>query len=280
MLNELKTVNERFIALIKETDGALAAWYFGSNKHGLSDEYSDIDIVILADEASYCDIDKRLTEMLNSVCDEIILCWGEDFNGEAMKNYDCILSLNGKIFQYDVFLLNNGLIDDFMCRLHYAELTEEDIIFSRGDTAQRLISTALHGDTWQGDINRIVDTYWLHIQMSVKYFLRRDFFKLNGVLRILMDAHTSLLLTKYDKITWGGTANKLHYIPQEKQSHLMKYGCTEDFDAMKENLLWSLEQFEKDVEEIAQNDTSAEHYRKLGKLIKEYWINNLYQGGF
>ena len=52
MLNELKTANEKFIALIKETDGVLAAWYFGSNTRGLSDEYSDIDIVILADEAS------------------------------------------------------------------------------------------------------------------------------------------------------------------------------------------------------------------------------------
>ncbi|MBD5140754.1 MAG: hypothetical protein HDT25_04990 [Ruminococcus sp.] len=277
MLNELKTVNEKFIALIKENSGVLAAWYFGSNTHGLydklSDEYSDIDIVILADEASYCDIDKSLTEMLKSVCDEVILCWGEDFNGEAMKNYDCLLSLNGKIFQYDIFLLNNGFIDDFMCKLHYAELTEEDIIFSRGDTAQRLIGSAMKADTWQGDISRIVDTYWLHIQMSVKYFLRKDFFKLNGVLRILMDAHTSLLLTKYDKITWGGTANKLHFIPAEKQTHLMRYGCISDFEAMKENLLWSLEQFEKDVEEIAGND----HYKKLGKLIKEYWINNLYQ---
>ena len=87
-----------------------------------------------------------------------------------------------------------------------------------------------------------------------------------------MDAHTSLLLTKYDKITWGGTANKLHFIPSEKQTHLMRYGCIEDFEAMKENLLWSLEQFEKDVEEIAEND----HYKKLGKLIKEYWTSKLY----
>ena len=59
----------------------------------------------------------------------------------------------------------------------------------------------------------------------------------------------------------------------------MRYGCISDFETMKENLLWSLEQFEKDVEEIAENDISAEHYKKLGKLIKEYWINNLYQGG-
>ncbi|MDE6710752.1 MAG: nucleotidyltransferase domain-containing protein, partial [Oscillospiraceae bacterium] len=55
MLNELKTVNEKFIGIIKENSGVLAAWYFGSNTHGLSDEYSDIDIVLLADEASYCD---------------------------------------------------------------------------------------------------------------------------------------------------------------------------------------------------------------------------------
>ena len=52
MLNELKTVNEKFIGIIKENSGVLAAWYFGSNTHGLSDKYSDIDIVILYDDAS------------------------------------------------------------------------------------------------------------------------------------------------------------------------------------------------------------------------------------
>lgn len=270
MLNELKTVNDRFISLIREIGGVRAAWYFGSTVRGSSDEYSDIDIVILADKSAYGETDRRLTEMLAGVCDEVILCWGEDFNGETMKNYDYILSLDGKIFQYDVFLLNSGFIDDYMCRLHYTGLTEENIIFSKSNAAEDLIEKAPKGEPWREDVKQLAETYWLHVQMSVKYFLRRDFFKLNKVLRTLMDTHTSLLLTGYDKTNWGGAENKLKFIPAEKQAHLMKYGCTEDFKLMKKNLKWSMDCFEKDVEEIMPNCC-----QNAARLIKKYFMENL-----
>lgn len=270
MLDELKTVNDSFISLIKEIGGVRAAWYFGSNVRGLSDEYSDVDIVILADKPAYGETDKRLTEMLADVCDEVVLCWGEDFNGEAMKNYDYILSLNDKIFQYDVFLLNSGFIDDYMCRLHYTGLTEENIIFSKDNAAEQLIQNAPKGEPWRADVKRLAETYWLHVQMSVKYFLRKDFFKLNKVLRILMDAHTSLLLTRYDKTNWGGAENKLKFIPAEKQEHLMKYACIPDFELMIKNLEWSANRFENDVEEIMPNCCG-----NAAKLIKKYFKENL-----
>jgi predicted nucleotidyltransferase len=37
------------VSILKTTKGVLGAWTFGSMMHGLSDEYSDIDLVILAD---------------------------------------------------------------------------------------------------------------------------------------------------------------------------------------------------------------------------------------
>lgn len=270
MLNELKTVNDSFISLIKEIDGVRAAWYFGSNMRGLSDEYSDVDIVIWADKSAYGETDKQLTEMLADICDEVVLCWGEDFNGEAMKNYDYILSLNGKIFQYDVFLLNGDHIDDYMCRLHYTGLAEENIIFSKDNAAEELIKNAPKGEPWRADVARLTETYWLHVQMSVKYFLRKDFFKLNNVLRTLMDVHTSLLLTGYDETNWGGAENKLKFIPAEKQTHLMRYGCTTDFELMKKNLEWSIDRFENDVEEFMPNCCGS-----AAKTIKKYFKENL-----
>lgn len=276
MLAELKIVNEKFISVLKKTEGILAAWYFGSNKHGLSDEYSDIDIVLLASETDYPQIDKNLIEIFKGICDDVILCWGEDFNGDAMKNYDFLLRLNGEIFQYDVFLLNHSHIDDYMCKLHYTDLSRKDIIFAQGDEADMLIQKSPKGTVWQEDIKRIIETYWLHVQMSVKYFKRRDFFKLNSVLRILMDMHTSLLLNTYDRITWGGSANKLHFIPEEKQAHLMKYGCIEDFDLMKKNLWLSINWFENDVIDGVGSHFDIEDNNNLVACIKEYWIKHMH----
>lgn len=75
MLAELEVVNEKFIAAMKKTDGIMAAWYFGSNKHGLSDEYSDIDIVLLANNPEYLNIDRKLKDIFDGICDDVILCW-------------------------------------------------------------------------------------------------------------------------------------------------------------------------------------------------------------
>jgi hypothetical protein len=69
-----------------------------------------------------------------------------------------------------------------------------------------------------------------------------------------VDTHASLLLTAYDKITWGGTANKLHTLGHKKQEHLKKYGCTEDFKWVRRNLLQSICWFERDIEEIGTED--------------------------
>jgi hypothetical protein len=87
-----------------------------------------------------------------------------------------------------------------------------------------------------------------------------------------MDAHTSLLLNEYDTITWGGSANKLHFIPDEKQRHLMKYGCMEDFERLRENLLASINWFEEDSNEIAGKE--LECYKEITNQVKEYWVQH------
>ncbi|WP_334071346.1 MULTISPECIES: nucleotidyltransferase domain-containing protein [Paenibacillus] len=271
MLNELQSVHNDFITVMKVEQGVLGAWYFGSTAHGTMDVHSDIDIVFLVEEGAYSLVDEKLTVMLEDVCDEVILCWPEDFNSQAIKNYGYILRQKEHLFQYDVFLLNKGKIDDDMCRIHYTELQAKDIVFDRDGSVQALINEGIKGGLWQDDLHKLITTYWFHVQMSAKYFARKDFFKLNGVLRILMDTHSSLLLTSYDQITWGGAASKLHYIDETKQKHLMKYGCTEELVMVRKNLLQAMEWFEDDVREIAVPDESILSPRAID-LIKQDWI--------
>jgi predicted nucleotidyltransferase len=272
MLKELQTVNDKFISILKTTNGVLGAWTFGSIMHGLSDEYSDIDLIILADVDEFYKLDDNLTHTLKCVCDEILLCWPEEFNSDSIRNYGFLVKLDGQIFQYDIFLLNNKFLDDYICQIHYMDLQEKDIVFDVDNNVKKLIQNAPKGTVWSADIKRIVDTYWFHVHMSVKYLMRKDFFKLNDVLRILMDAHTSLLLNEYDTITWGGSANKLHFIPDEKQRHLMKYGCIEDFKLLRENLLASINWFEEDSKEIAGDELECS--KEIANQIKEYWIQH------
>lgn len=272
MLKELLATNEKFITKIQEDSNMLGAWYFGSLAHGNSDKYSDIDIVFLITETGFNKAEKNICKLLSQCCDEIILMWEENFNSQAIKNYDFLLSVNDKIFQYDIFLLNSGKIDDFMCQMHYTGLKPEDIVFEKEHFVSGLIHAAPAGSTWNGDYKCIIDTYWLHIHMSKKYFARKDFFKLEGILRILMDSHVSLLLTAYDNLTWGSTANKLYYLDSEKKKHLMKYGCIEDWQEMKKNLETEIQWFCTDVKEICTPEYKK-YNNSLSTKIMKLWKN-------
>ena len=49
MNKELEKIRCDFIEQIKHMDSVLGAWNFGSETHNLSDDYSDVDIVLLLD---------------------------------------------------------------------------------------------------------------------------------------------------------------------------------------------------------------------------------------
>lgn len=267
----LKDIFDSFVNSVKDNDSVLGSWYFGSLAHGNSDEYSDIDIVLLIDGQQFRSFESIAENCLEQACDSILLCWPEEFNGEAIINNGYLIEKDGNVFQFDIFLLNSLSIDDFMCRIHYTELKESNVIFDKNDNVKKLIENAPKGDLWNDDIKRLASTYWYHVHMTAKYLLRNDHFKLSHVIRTLFDTHASLLLTEYDKISWGGVENKLHHIPQEKQEHLKKYYCTENFVLVRDNLLKEMQWFAADLSEIY----SKKHMENnnIGDKIISYWTS-------
>lgn len=250
MNKALMGIKDDFVRLIENNDGFYAAWDFGSETHGLSDEYSDADIVLLANGCSFAVLTKEAEELLGRVCDGIELCYPEGFNGDAIVNNGYLIKKDGELFQFDIFILNSLMLSDCLCRMHYAELKEEHIIFDRTGQARELIGLDINGNFWSDDVSRLETVYWYHAYMAHKYLARGDFFKLYNVIHTMYEAHCSLLLTEYDCISWGGSANKLNFIPKDKQEHLKKYCCTENMDAARDNILFSIKMFLTDSEEI------------------------------
>ena len=267
----LKITFDSFVSSVKKDNSVLGAWYFGSLSHGNSDEYSDIDIVLLIDGKQFKQFESIAEGYLKHACDNILLCWGENFNGEAIINNGYLIEKEVNIFQFDIFLLNSLLIDDFMCRIHYTDLKENDIIFDKNYNIKKLIENAPKGDFWHDDVKRLVSTYWYHAHMTAKYLLRKDHFKLRSVINVLFDTHASLLLTEYDKISWGGAENKLHYLPEEKQEHLKKYYCTEDFALVRDNLLEEIKWFAADLSEICSKNHIE--FNNIADRIISYWTS-------
>lgn len=263
-----------FVKQVKENKSVLGAWNFGSETHGLCDEYSDVDIVLLVEGNSFHIFSEKLDTYLKNISDEVLTCWPEGFNSDAIINNGYLLSKNGSVFQFDVFLINSDKADDFMCRLHYTDLKESDIIFDKNDAVRKLVQLNITGSCWNDDIEHLEKTYWYHAFMTVKYIKRKDYFKLNNVLRTLYDTHISMLLCGYDEITWGGTANKLHFIPQDKQKHLMGYYCFVNFDEVAENILQSMKVFREDSKEI-HSLKNINYSETLSKSVIENWIKEI-----
>ena len=249
MDQELKNIFGKFIDKIKSYDEILGAWNFGSEMHGRTDEYSDADVVLLV-KGALTEAEQKMDSLLEEICERVLLRWEEDFNSEAVINNGYILKVGKSLHQFDIFLLNSDMLDDFMCKIHYTGLSERDIIFDRNGDVKRLAENSPQGSRWNEDANRIQRTYWYHLNMAAKYLLRKDHFKLNNIFRTLYDTHASLLLSEYDSITWGGIADKLKFIPAEKQEHLKKYYCTDNFRLNRDNLIYSAELFDSDLSEI------------------------------
>lgn len=264
----LKKIFDSFVNSVKDNDSVLGSWYFGSLSHGNSDEYSDIDIVLLIDGQQFRHFESTAENCLRQACDNVLLCWPESFNGDAIINNGYLVEKDGNIFQFDIFLLNDFLIDDFMCRIHYTDMKESDIIFDKNNHVHKLIEKAPHGAFWSDNTEKLASAYWYHTHMTVKYLIRKDHFKLRSVMNTLFDTHASLLLTQYDKISWGGVENKLHYLPDEKQKHLTKYYCTDDFKLVRNNLLQEMQWFAADLSEICGSQNS-----NAGEKVIAYWTN-------
>ena len=270
MNQTLEKIYEQLLAEMKEEEDVLGAWDFGSATHGLSDEYSDVDVIFLVKGNAFQRMNEKLPAYMKSVCDEVILCWPETFNNDAITNYGHLIKKGDEFLQFDVFLMNADQLDDFMCRLHYTDLKEENVLFDRTGDVRKLVQAAPKGTLWSSDLKALNETYWFHVNMTIKYLKRQDFFKLNHLMRILMDTHVSVILTGYDRIQWGGTANKLHFVPEEKRRHVMKYGCVEDFEVNRRNLLKEMSWFEEDYGDVCRIK-GIPAQAEPAKTVKEIW---------
>ena len=110
--------------------------------------------------------------------------------------------------------------------------------------------------------------------MTAKYLNRQDYFQLNHAMRMLYDTHASLLLTDYDAISWGGAEKKLSFLPADKQEHLKKYYCTQDFERNREQLLQSLKWFEEDVCDVSALKGQACDLKQLA-AVRENWEKSI-----
>lgn len=144
-------------------------------------------------------------------------------------------------------------MENWWCRQHLKGCTRENIIYDKNGDVGLLLDKGLRTDNYIPDPIRCFETYWFHVEMLIKYFKRKDIFKIIKNIDFLVQSHVNLLLSEYDTLDWGAWETKVKKcVPADKQAHLLVYFTTPDFESYKQSIITGYQLFDEDAKEIFQ----------------------------
>ena len=249
---DLTAMFDKVVAAMKADPRCKGGWHFGSARRGETDEWSDYDSVFLVSNDHFEPFAADIPKVLAASCDELLIHWPENYNSGCFKTFCSIVRLGETLHQFDSFVLNADRPDDWMCRIHCKGCGEGHIIFDRTGETAAFLRMGYTVENHIPDTLRAIDTYWFHIQMLVKYFKRKDVFKLvKNMYDFVFRAHVDLLLSRYDTLDWGGWEPKIkRCVPEETQRHLLVYFAPADFASLQAAAGSGMALFERDAKEI------------------------------
>lgn len=244
LVKEFKAVVEN----VKKDPRCKGGWHYGSVSRGQSDQYSDYDPVFLVADKDFEAFARDVPKLLTSSCDELVIHWPENYNSDHFKNFCNVVRMGSNLHQHDFFILNADRTSEWWCRQHLKGCTRENIFFDRTGEVGDLLDRGLRTDNYIPGTTRAMDTYWFHVIMLIKYFKRRDIFKLIKNFDMIFHAHIDLLLSQYDTLDWGAWESKVKYcVPDDKQQHLLEYFTQADFASMEKAIRKCMVLFDADA---------------------------------
>ncbi len=251
MHKDLELVFDKVVGILKEDPRCKGGWHYGSISRDAADVYSDYDPVFLVADRDFEAFALDAPGVLAKAADELLIFWAESFNDAHFKNYCSVIRVGENLHQFDFFILNSEFPEEWMCRQHLKGCTREHIIFDRTGEAGALLDKGLRTDNFIPDPVRAMDTYWFHTEMLIKYFKRKDLFKLIKNMDVIFHSHVDLLLFQYDTLDWGAWESKVKYcVPEEKQQHLAGYFAKAEFGELEKAMRKSMLLFRQDAEEV------------------------------
>lgn len=223
----LVQILDRVVEGIAREPGIRAAWHFGSVSRGMCDRLSDVDLVMRALPDPYGEAEAVVQRLFAPACDRILLCWPQDYNGPALLNFGLLLESRGRMFQFDAFFLAEGELENPWCRHHFRGCGAPSLLADKdGTMAARLEEPRdvdpSRQDTLAARVPRMGLTWHFHLHMAIKYFLRRDLLKLEGVRRKMYQEHLSLMMVPFPDTGWGSDEARLSYFGQEEAKKVLE----------------------------------------------------------
>lgn len=275
MHKDLELAFNKVVEILKEDQRCKGGWHYGSISRGDEDIYSDYDPIFLVADKDFEQFSKEVPEIISNASDELLIFWGESFNDQHFKNYCSVIRLGNNLHQFDFFIINSDYPEDWMCRQHLKGCIRDNIIFDRTGEVSKLLDKGFRTDNYIPDTVRAIDTYWFHTEMLIKYFKRKDIFKLIKNIGILFQSHVDLLLSQYDTLDWGSWESKVkHCVPDNKQQHLKLYFARAEFKDLEEAIKNSICLFKQDAEEICKIK-GIDYPSTISEQVISYFIKRM-----
>lgn len=211
----LRATIDRFTALFGEDQRCIGMHLKGSGGAGTDDEYSDVDLELVVEDAHYAAISAELRAVCERVCGRIHLWFPEGARPDGC-NYAFLFEHEGEQFLYDFAVATRSAV--------LADTRRPGrILFDREGALAALRATRRPAPYAPERLPAAVDHYWLYADLSGKYARRHDVPRLLYVQQTIFRAHLEVLRALYPEGEWGWWPRDVQRLPAATQHALLRY---------------------------------------------------------
>jgi hypothetical protein len=211
----LRATVELFVAHFGTDERCVGMHLKGSGGAGTDDEYSDVDLELVVEDAHYAAVSAELREVCERVCGRIRL-WFPEGTGPDGCNYAFLFERAGERFLYDFAVATRSSVVADSRR-------PGRILFDPEGLLESLRATRRPAPYAPERLRSAIDHYWLYAYLSGKYARREDVPRLLHVQQTIFHAHLEVLQALHPESEWGWWPRDVGRLPAETQAALMRY---------------------------------------------------------
>ena len=207
---------ERLQKRLSEDKRCLGIFLSGSYAKQTADEYSDLDLVVVAERSDY----KGFRDSLHKVCEEtvgVISAWLPEGETPESVNYAFLFEAGDDILLYDILVITDENLPNF------SPLDARHILYDGTGLLAGSVKERKPAGFNSQDLLRMVTCYWVYMYLNGKYLKRSDIYKLLYIQQILFNNHIAVLHAFYPDRDWTWWAVNVKYLQETKREKMLIY---------------------------------------------------------
>jgi hypothetical protein len=224
--------------------------HHGSGGSETDDEWSDVDLDLVVEDAAYADVAAQLRAVCEAECGRIQVWLPEGERPGQFCNYAFLFEAQGEQFLYDFILLSRSFLLSQEQRRPGKVLHDPGglLVDLQAQRAPRPYTPdGPDGLARPQRLDYAIDQYWVYAYLDGKYWRRRDLPKLLYVQQVLFGVHLRVLRALHPDGEWGWWPRDLQRLPEDTRRALLGYFVPPHFDAIRTALASALAQFGADA---------------------------------